>query len=88
MNIYALQGHKVVCSTLNGGYDSDEELAVKYLELNKEYTVLETNVSGWHTDVILEEFPDIEFNSVFFEDVDEQDEESDMEHPDYSYYND
>lgn len=42
MNIYALKGHKVRCENLSGGYDHDREIAKKYLEVGKEYTVEQT----------------------------------------------
>jgi hypothetical protein len=35
MNIYALKGHKVKCSTLSAGYKYHQEVAEKYLEINK-----------------------------------------------------
>lgn len=69
MNIYAEHGDKVVCDTFDAGYESDKVIAIKYLEIGKEYTIDETVVDDWHTDVYLQEFPGIEFNSVFFEDV-------------------
>jgi hypothetical protein len=66
MNIYAKKGEKVKCVTLSGGYSYHEEIAIKHLEIEKEYTVQETHVYDWHTDVLLEEFPNVKFNSVFF----------------------
>jgi len=83
MNIYALKGHKVKCYTLSNGYDHDKEIAQKYLEVGKEYTVEETQVNSWNTDVLLQEFPNVKFNSVFFKDVVEQSEEIDKQHDDY-----
>jgi hypothetical protein len=87
MNIYALEGHKVKCSTFDAGYDYDKEVAKKHLELGKEYTIHYTIVDSWSTDVFLTEFPNIKFNSVFFEDVVEQSEEDDKNHPNWSWYN-
>lgn len=69
MNIYAEYNDKVECSTLDGGYDFDQEVARKYLVIGNIYTIEETDVDNWHTDVYLQEFPGIKFNSVFFEDV-------------------
>ena len=86
MNIYALNGHKVICGTLNGGYSQDKEKAEKYLEIGKEYIIEKTHVSNWYTEVWLQEFPGVRFNSVFFEDSVEQGEEMDSEHPDYGRY--
>tara|TARA_R110000868_G_scaffold320909_12_gene581952 strand:+ start:176 stop:385 length:210 start_codon:yes stop_codon:yes gene_type:complete len=69
MNIYAKHGDKVVCDTLDAGYKNDQEVASKYLKKGERYTIEETNVADWHTNVYLQEFPGIKFNSVFFEDV-------------------
>ena len=87
MNIYAIEGHKVRCYTFNAGYDYDKQKAEKYLELGKEYTIDYTIVDSCSTDVYLKEFPNIKFNSVFFEDVVEQSEEDDKNHPMWSWYN-
>jgi hypothetical protein len=87
MNNYAINGHKVVCSTLDAGYDYDKEVASKHLEIGKEYTIDYTIVDSWSTDVYLVEFPNVRFNSVFFEDVDEQSNENTKSHPDYLRYN-
>lgn len=69
MNIHAKNGHKVICSTHDAGYDPDEERARKYLTVGDEYTIERTVVHSWFTDVYLQEFPEISFNSVFFEDA-------------------
>ena len=39
------------------------------LTIGKEYTVTDIEVHSWHTRVILEEFPNTEFNSVLFEEI-------------------
>ncbi len=69
MNIYAKEGDKVICSTLNAGYDSDKRKAEAHLVLNQVYTIARTVVHDWSTDVYLKEIPDVRFNSVFFKDV-------------------
>jgi hypothetical protein len=69
MNIYAKYGDKVVCETLDAGYEYDREIASKHLVVGSVYTIEETEVHNWHIDVYLQEFPGIRFNSVFFEDV-------------------
>ena len=61
--------HKVVCYTLKGGYKHDEEIAKKYLEIGKEYTVEKTVVHNWSTEIWLKEIPNVMFNSVFFDDI-------------------
>lgn len=83
MEIFALSGHKVKCTNLSGGHDHHQEIAKQYLEVDKIYTVCHTDVGDWHTDVELKEFPNVEFNSVFFEDVEEQDAEFTKSHHDY-----
>jgi hypothetical protein len=83
MNIYALKGHKVKCETLSACYNCHEEVAQKHLEVGKEYTVEKTQVDNWSTDVWLQEIPNVKFNSAFFEDVVEQSDDIDKQHPDY-----
>ena len=86
MNIYALKGHKVKCVSLESPYEYQTERAKKYLEIGKEYTVEKTEVCSSSTNVILQEIPEIEFNSTLFEDVKEQSKEYDKKHPDYWKY--
>ncbi len=87
MNIYALNGHKVKCSTFEAGYDFEQEIAKKLLKIGNTYTIARTDVYSSNTSVWLQEFPNISFNSVFFEDAIEQSEEDDMKHLDYFTYN-
>ena len=68
MNIYAKKGDKIVCSTLGGGLLPERETAKKHLTKGGIYTVEKTVPDGFHTEVYLQEFPGVEFNSVFFED--------------------
>lgn len=86
MNIFAMEGHKVKCSTLNAGYDSDQEKAKRYLTVGNTYTVDHTIVESFSTEVYLKEFPLVSFNSVFFEDAEEQNLEITKQHPDYQRY--
>ncbi|ENA1795746.1 hypothetical protein ABF176_002599 [Flavobacterium psychrophilum] len=83
MNIYAIEGHKIKCVRLSAGYRFHQELAEKYLEVEKEYTVEKTDVDSYHTDVYLKEIPNINFNSVFFEDVEKQSKDDDKKHFQY-----
>jgi len=48
-----------------GGHDDPREL----LKENEIYTVSDVEVHSWHTNIILDEFPDKQFNSVCFEEV-------------------
>lgn len=86
MNIYALKGHKVRCTHLDSPYEYQTERAKKYLEIGKIYTVESTEVHSSSTDVVLQEIPEVEFNSTLFEDVTKQSEEDDQKHPDYWKY--
>jgi hypothetical protein len=54
-----------------GGYDGDKKLALKFLKPDTIYHVLCTDIGGFHTDVYLEEVPNVGFNSVMFEHVKE-----------------
>ena len=65
MDIYAKEGTKVKY-TGTGGYDHHKEHANKYLKKDEIYTVLRTEVGGWHTDVFLQEVPNQCFNSTHF----------------------
>jgi hypothetical protein len=87
MNIYALKGHKVRCENLSGGYWNHQDVAKLHLIIGNIYTVDRTKVGNSHTDVYLEEIPNVNFNSVFFEDVIEQSIEDTKTHPDYIRYN-
>ena len=68
MDIYAKEGYKVTVTEqgIQNGYSRDVEKAKKYLEVGKVYTVKETEVGAWRTEVVLKELPDIRFNSVHF----------------------
>ena len=68
MDIYAKKGTKVIY-TGKGGYDHHKEHANRYLKIGKVYTVNYTDVSAWHTDVYLKEFPNEGFNSAHFEQI-------------------
>lgn len=87
MNIYALEGHRVVCDTYEAGYPVEREDAEKHLVIGQTYTVDRTEVGGWSTCVYLKEFPGKGFNSVFFKDAEDQPVEKGKEHPDWSRYN-
>ncbi len=86
MNIYALEGFKVRCATLEAGSEYQRKHHSKLLEVGKEYTVERTEVHSLMTDVFLKEFPGEVFNSVFFEDVVEQSKEDSRLHPDWRKY--
>lgn len=68
MNIYANKGDKVIYANPENGMTNDQERCKKHLVENQVYTIERTEVDHSHTDVYLQEFPDIRFNSVMFED--------------------
>ncbi len=88
MNIYALKGHKVRCTQLDSPYEYQTERAKKHLEIGKVYSVERTEVRSSSTNVVLQEIPNVEFNSTLFEDVEAQSEEDNQKHPDYWKYHD
>lgn len=65
MDIYAKQGTKVRF-TAEGGYRLEKVQAKTILNLGSVYTVKETIVEEWNSVVILEEFPNKEFNTSLF----------------------
>lgn len=67
MDIYNTKPGDRVKYTGKGGYDSDRELANKYLTIGECYTVCYIAVYDWYSTVELEEFENIEFNTVLFE---------------------
>lgn len=72
MNIYAKRGDKVVCVTFDAGYVGDKETAKKYLNKNSVYTVEKTVPHSFDTEVYLQEFPGVSFNTAFFKDYSEE----------------
>jgi len=64
MDIYSKHGTKVIFSYPKNGYESDLEIAKKYLCVEETYTVNYTIVHSYMTDVVLMEVPKIRFNSV------------------------
>ncbi|MFC1645309.1 hypothetical protein ACFL08_04760 [Patescibacteria group bacterium] len=69
MNIYAEKGYKVIVTEKSArqGMAHDKTNVEKYLSINSVYTVASADVGGWNTNIILLEVPDVEFNSVNFE---------------------
>lgn len=65
MDIYSKPGTRVIFDNL-GGYDAEQEAALKHLKIGESYTIKETEVHSFSTTVYLEECPEILFNSVQF----------------------
>lgn len=68
MDIYSKPGTKVRF-TGYGGYEYQQEFARRFLDIDGIYTVEDTDVQAWHTDVFLRERPKKGFNSVMFAEV-------------------
>lgn len=64
-------GLKVRFAHPNSGYPTDQERAKEYLELGAVYTISNFLVDAWYTNIWLVEVPDMHFNSVMFNKVDE-----------------
>lgn len=41
------------------------------LTVGMEYTLIDLEVHDWHTRVELEEFPNVQFNSILFKEIDD-----------------
>ncbi|CAM3878011.1 hypothetical protein COLU111180_12130 [Cohnella lubricantis] len=73
MDIFAREGHKVVFLNLNGHDDDPLEARKAGLVEGGIYTVEQTDVHPYHTNVYLKEFPNKHFNSVMFRDATDED---------------
>lgn len=69
MRIDAPYGTKVKFTHPTYGWPRDIEMAKRYLKLNQIYTVLRTVIYDSSTTVYLQEFPNISFNSVQFDEL-------------------
>jgi len=65
MDIYTPAGQKVRYLN-NHGHDSEREAANLHLQEGAVYTLLRTKIFKYRTEIFLQEFPDIPFNSVMF----------------------
>lgn len=69
MRIDAPEGTKVRWAFHEAGYPNDQVHAAKHLKFSNTYTVDETVIHTWSTDVYLKEVPGVAFNSVIFAEV-------------------
>ena len=67
MNIRDYSKREVVCINNENNNFFDCDINSPLLEVGKKYIVVNVDVHSWHTKVELEEFPNIVFNSVCFE---------------------
>jgi hypothetical protein len=68
MDIDSSKGTKIKF-TAEGGGDGEIESAKKILKLNAIYTVKCIEIGDWYSAVVLEEFPNLDFNTALFEKV-------------------
>lgn len=71
MDIYANPGTKVIF-TGNGGYAYDNECARSLIKVGQELTVKRINVDNWISHVEFEEIPGKFFNTVMFDEVEQE----------------
>jgi len=71
MNIYAKKGDQVAVTeeSIKNGHDCDKQKAKTNLSVGEIYTVESTKAFSLRTEVHLQEFPNVIFNSVQFIDV-------------------
>lgn len=74
MNIYNTKPRKIKCIRNDdkawGGGGENHHL----LEIGKEYTLEDVEIHSLHTIVYIKEFPNLEFNSVVFEELENEGE--------------
>lgn len=68
MDIFkAKSGDIVICKSDYQNYYGGCEEIKEHLKVGNEYTIEEVDIHSWHTNVYLEGFPGLPFNSVHFE---------------------
>jgi len=63
------EGDKVVYANPSHGLSGHQEDCTRHLEAGRTYTITRVDMYDWHTDIFLEGFPGIKFNSVMFTEV-------------------
>lgn len=74
MNINAEPGTKITVTerSINNGYQGDKESANKYLRVGNIYTLNNVDISPFVTYIEVEELPNLIFNSIHFEDIEDE----------------
>lgn len=72
MRIDCPEGTKVILGFPDHGYPHDQEMVKKHLKVGETYTVERTVIHNFNTDVYLKEIPGVPFNSVLFEEVENE----------------
>lgn len=69
MDIFNNETRKVICIKNDDsnawGFSGTGHL----LTVGTEYTLIDTEVHDWHTRIELAEFPNVQFNSILFEEI-------------------
>jgi len=68
VNIWTAKGEKVIFTGKNG-HSWQQKKARIVLDVGKEYTIESLSVGGFSSEVYLQEFPGVGFNSVMFENI-------------------
>ena len=71
MDIYNTKPRKIKCISNDKDVFGEGGENHHLLEIGKEYTLEDIEIHSWHTIVYIKELPNIEFNSVAFEEIDE-----------------
>ena len=69
MDVFSPKGTKITHTGERKGFEKDKELAEKYLDKDKIYTVEKTIPLDWITYVEIQEVPGVLFNSLNFKKV-------------------
>lgn len=70
MDIFNNAKRQVVCVDNDVGSTFPGFEHERLLTVGEKYTVIDVEVHSWHTLITLNEFPDKQFNSVLFEEID------------------
>lgn len=65
--LFCETGCKVVVKTLDAGTDWQQRVMRSLFKVGDVYTVDHVKVGGYYSEIALKEFPNEEFNTVFFE---------------------
>lgn len=71
MRLDSTEGTLVIYRFPENGHEFDRETSQKHLTVGSIYTIEQTEVYDYNTDIYLKEFPGIRFNSVQFADIDD-----------------
>ena len=68
VNVFQLRpGDIAEFNSPKNGFFYDIKVAAQHLTKGKSYIVAKKEVHNWHTKIWLEEIPDVQFNSCFFD---------------------